>query len=295
MKIIKTLFIASVFFLFFNPAISYANPPVFNPCIFEVTPTTGDEDTVFEFRAETCALTYPIDPTQTPTYRLVLLGPNNTSAVFCMEGDENWVATLSIPGSGFTVSGNYNAELQWRGYGQSCNQTSNPPGDFLDSVSFTVSVPEELLQCGTIISVPPDPTQPDPCVPGCPITARTDEDGGYLPGWICQRNIVDTASAVSVGCNQGSGWVSTAIGCIPFTIISETARFFLAWGLSVGGGVALLLTSISAIMFATSSGNPEKVKSAKDLFWAALTGLGMLLLSVFLLRFIGVDVLGLFG
>lgn len=109
----------------------------------------------------------------------------------------------------------------------------------------------------------------------------------------------DTASRVSVGCGpRGSerpGYVNTAIGCMPFTIISETARFFLAWGLSIGGGVALLLIGIAAIMFATSAGNPEKVKGARELFWAAITGLGMLLLSVFLLRFIGVDVLGLFA
>jgi hypothetical protein len=110
----------------------------------------------------------------------------------------------------------------------------------------------------------------------------------------------DTASQVSLGCGGHRrvplpGYVNTAIGCIPFNIISNTARFFLAWGLSVGGGVALLLIGISALMFATSSGNPDKLGSAKDLFWAALTGLGMLILSVFLLRFIGVDVLGLFS
>ncbi len=102
------------------------------------------------------------------------------------------------------------------------------------------------------------------------------------------------AQFVSHGClNQG--YVNTAIGCIPFHIVSETARFFIAWGLGVGGGVALILIAISAIKLATSSGNPEKLKSAKSLFWSAIAGLGMIIFSVFLLRFIGVDVLGLFS
>jgi|GEM_PF-1739977 len=103
-----------------------------------------------------------------------------------------------------------------------------------------------------------------------------------------------TAQFVSHGClNQG--YVNTAIGCIPFNIISETARFFLAWGLGVGGGVALFLIAISAITIAASSGNPEKINSAKSLLWSAIVGLGMLIFSVFLIRFIGVDVLSLFG
>ncbi|OGM32705.1 hypothetical protein A2803_01470 [Candidatus Woesebacteria bacterium RIFCSPHIGHO2_01_FULL_44_21] len=113
---------------------------------------------------------------------------------------------------------------------------------------------------------------------------------------ICAQEPTDSSAfIVSRGCDDGEGRVSTAIGCIPFTIISETARFFLAWSLSIGGGIALLLIGISAFMLATSSGNPQKVESAKSLFWAALTGLGMLILSVFLLRFIGVEVLELFG
>jgi len=104
-----------------------------------------------------------------------------------------------------------------------------------------------------------------------------------------------TASQVARGCSGGLGQVNTAIGCIPFEIVSQTASFFLAWSLSIGGGIALLLIAISAFMFATSSGIPDKVKGARDLFTASTTGLIFLVLSVFLLRFIGVDILGLFG
>jgi len=111
----------------------------------------------------------------------------------------------------------------------------------------------------------------------------------------CLRSTADTAGKVAEGCAGGKGQVNTAIGCIPFDAINRTARFFIAWSLSIGGGVALLLVGVSGIMFATSAGNPKRVESAKSLFYAAITGLGMLVLSIFLLRFIGVDVLGIFG
>jgi hypothetical protein len=111
----------------------------------------------------------------------------------------------------------------------------------------------------------------------------------------CDNSTITTAGMVSVGCAGGVGQVSTAIGCISFEFVNEAAKFFLAWGISIGGGVALLVIGASALMLATSSGNPDKVNSAKSLFWSAISGLLMLILSVFLLRFIGVDILALFA
>lgn len=104
-----------------------------------------------------------------------------------------------------------------------------------------------------------------------------------------------TSVLVSANCTQGQGYIDTAIGCIPYTIFNDTARFFLQWALGVGGGVALLMIAVSAVMFATSQGNPDKLARSKSLFISALTGLLLIVLSAFLLRFIGVDVLGLFS
>lgn len=134
---------------------------------------------------------------------------------------------------------------------------------------------------------------------GCALCQRLP-DGSYPEGCTlssgdCQRDCKADTTAERVQCDNKPGTVDTAIGCVPFDIISQTARFFLAWSLSVGGGVALLLVGISGFVFATSAGNPQKLNSAKELFWAAISGLAMLLLSVFLLRAIGVDLLGIFS
>lgn len=109
----------------------------------------------------------------------------------------------------------------------------------------------------------------------------------------CQNSRSNTAALVA--CNATLGTVNTAIGCIPFDVVSQTARFFLQWSISIGGGLSLLLIGVSALMFATSSGNPDKVNNAKSVFYGAITGLLFIILSVFLLRAIGVDVLGLFS
>jgi hypothetical protein len=105
----------------------------------------------------------------------------------------------------------------------------------------------------------------------------------------------DAASLVSEGCQGGPGFVNTAIGCIPYDAFSNMARFFLSWSLGVGGGIGLALIAMSAFMFITSSGNPDKLNSAKSLFIAALSGLVMIVLCVFLLKLISVNILGLFS
>lgn len=132
------------------------------------------------------------------------------------------------------------------------------------------------------------------CVPCDPLTDQECTQTLAQCNSICDRP-TDSAARVAAGCEAGSGNVNTAIGCIPFTLINNTARFFLSWSLSIGGGVALLLIGLSGIMFATSSGDPDKVAGAKSLFWSSVSGLIMIILSIFLLRTIGVNILGLFS
>jgi hypothetical protein len=46
-------------------------------------------------------------------------------------------------------------------------------------------------------------------------------------------------------------------------------------------------------MIMSSSGNPERLKAGQELLTSAISGLILLVLSVFILKFIGVDILGL--
>ena len=89
---------------------------------------------------------------------------------------------------------------------------------------------------------------------------------------------------------QGSVW--TAVGCIP----TEPSAFigkFLGLGIGVGGGIALLLILFGGFQILTSAGNPEQLNAGRELVGSAITGLLLIIFSIFLLKVIGVDILGI--
>lgn len=90
----------------------------------------------------------------------------------------------------------------------------------------------------------------------------------------------------------GGGEAWTAIGCIP-TSPSEFMERFLSLGIGLAGGIAFLLIIFSGFQMLTSVGNPEKLNAGKELLTSAISGLILIIFSIFLLRLIGVDILGL--
>ncbi len=107
----------------------------------------------------------------------------------------------------------------------------------------------------------------------------------------------ETTSASGKPCKDGGEGVATAIGCIhtdPQALIKDL--FKLATG--IGGGIAFLMMIIGAFQMITSAGNAEQVKAGRERFESAIIGLVFVIFSIFILRFIGVDILGfgaLFG
>ena len=101
------------------------------------------------------------------------------------------------------------------------------------------------------------------------------------------------AAAQDVTCNNNQG-VDTAIGCL--NVLSNPEDFLgqlLGWGVGVGSGVAFILIVYAGFMIMTSAGNPERLKAGQELLTSAISGLILLIFSVFALRFIGIDILGL--
>jgi hypothetical protein len=90
--------------------------------------------------------------------------------------------------------------------------------------------------------------------------------------------------------------INTAIGCIP-VLNNDNGTTFMAfilrWAVGVGGGIAFLLILYAGFMIMTSAGNPERLKAGQELLTSAISGLILLIFSVFILKFIGIDILGL--
>src|SRR3989344_2672070 len=89
----------------------------------------------------------------------------------------------------------------------------------------------------------------------------------------------------------GGGGVSTALGCIPTDDPAPLVKWFLYWGILAGGGIAFILSLWGGITIILAAGNPEKINDGKQIIGSAPSRLLVIVFSIFLLRFIGVDVL----
>lgn len=91
----------------------------------------------------------------------------------------------------------------------------------------------------------------------------------------------------------GGDGIDTAIGCIPVGDTNQFMGWILGWAVGVGGGIAFLLIVYASFMIMTSQGVPDRLKAGQELLTSAISGLIMLIFSVFILKFIGIDILGL--
>ena len=87
--------------------------------------------------------------------------------------------------------------------------------------------------------------------------------------------------------------IDTAIGCIPVEDTNQFMGWILGWAVGVGGGIAFLLIVYASFMIMTSQGDPTRLKAGQELLTSAISGLIMLIFSIFILKFIGIDILGL--
>lgn len=111
---------------------------------------------------------------------------------------------------------------------------------------------------------------------------------------ISQRTINLSGSTFNLFCDDTKTSITTAIGCIP-TNPTELIGVLLRIGTGIGGGIAFLLILFGGFQVITSTGNPEKLNAGKELVGSAITGLLLILFSVFILRIIGVNILGIPG
>lgn len=243
-----------------------------------VTPTTGTPSTAFVLEATGCAAepgdttgyfdvlpTRPGDDTLTP-YPAQLLAQTQ---VFSQLG-------------GFTQSGNYTLTLRYREGATYIKNIGSVTITIQDGSDVPIEEEEEIpvLTCG----VPCDPaTTCNLCPAFCP--AERDIVTGF---WQCGRG------PLCQNTTYNAAGIDSAIGCIPFDDANKTTVFFLSWALGVGGGIALFLISISAIKIMTTRGDHKRLQDARDTLSSAIAGLVMIILSVFIIRFVTETLLGLF-
>lgn len=86
--------------------------------------------------------------------------------------------------------------------------------------------------------------------------------------------------------------VNTGLGPIngdPAQLVNDVLRI----AIGAAGGVAFLLIIYGGFKLAFSSGDPKAIQDAREVITSAIVGLVIVVMSVFLLRLIGIDILGL--
>ncbi|CAN5170860.1 hypothetical protein BH09PAT2_BH09PAT2_00330 [soil metagenome] len=88
--------------------------------------------------------------------------------------------------------------------------------------------------------------------------------------------------------------VYTALGCIDTSFEGIVSQVF-SIGIGIAGMIALGCIVYSSFLMQTSQGAPEQVQKAQENITSCITGLVLIILSIFILRIMGVDILRIPG
>lgn len=131
-------------------------------------------------------------------------------------------------------------------------------------------------------------TAPQPPIidPAIPIPLAESTQGAVF-------NPNQQTKGAGILCDNNKG-VGTALGCIPSSpelFITQLMNFLIG----IGGGIALIIMASSAIQIMTQGADAKALSAARQRFIGAVMGLIVMILSVFILRTIGVDILQIPG
>jgi hypothetical protein len=93
---------------------------------------------------------------------------------------------------------------------------------------------------------------------------------------------------------EATGSYYTVLGCLS-TSPNKFVKSLMTVIFGIAGGIAFLSVLAGTGMILTSSGDPERLKSGKDLVTSSIAGLLLIVFSVFLLKVVGFDILRIPG
>ncbi|KKR33724.1 MAG: hypothetical protein UT63_C0012G0003 [Candidatus Gottesmanbacteria bacterium GW2011_GWC2_39_8] len=105
----------------------------------------------------------------------------------------------------------------------------------------------------------------------------------------------DPSKSKCVNCVDSKHYAWTAIGCIPTDVSAILKDYVFVYGTGLAGGIAFLYFLYGAFLILTSMGSAEKINEGKEIMISAVSGLILIIFSVFLLGIIGVDILRIPG
>lgn len=95
-------------------------------------------------------------------------------------------------------------------------------------------------------------------------------------------------------CGANNNGIMTAIGCVE-TSPDAFIRKFFSIALGIAGGIAFLMILLGGLQIQMSTGDPKKLQQGREMIEGAIIGLLMIIFSIFILRVIGINILGIPG
>jgi len=110
----------------------------------------------------------------------------------------------------------------------------------------------------------------------------------------CNKYLVNSKELSNCNsCISSLGYYS-ALGCVQFNSFSSfVSTTILRVSISLGGIALIFLIIYAVFLIQTSAGDPKKIENAKSIITSAIIGLLFIIFSVFILKFFGMDVLGI--
>jgi len=115
----------------------------------------------------------------------------------------------------------------------------------------------------------------------------------YKFGTEDEPNGAELSNCIKCASEENGYW--SGLGCIPLNMTTFVSQWILGIGIGLGGLIALLCIIYSAIRIQVSRGEAEGIQKARENITSCLIGLILIIFSVFILRLIGVQILGLPG
>jgi len=132
------------------------------------------------------------------------------------------------------------------------------------------------------------------CLPNGEGASCSKTGSGTCPQYkFCCVEFVGVGGGPTAGCPFDS--INTAFGCIPVGTSQGLVITSLRIAMGIAGGISFVLIVYAGMMIMTSSGDPGKLRSGKELLTAAIAGLLFLILGVYFFNIIGTDILGIFS
>lgn len=188
------------------------------------------------------------------------------------------------------INENEGVEYQGKSYNCVCvnpaTEISNPP-DYYINLSTNTTASESPssfpdLIAGKLCRNISDEREQSECMACVHGGKTTKENDKWV--WI-QPEVTNT--------DLGGAW--TAIGCIKADFSSTLQNTLFPLFIGLGGLISLGCIIYASFLLQTSMGEPEKITKAQELMTSCITGLIVILFSIFILRVIGVDILRLPG